>query len=146
MDINIEGVEVTKLKQIYHEKGDIFHGLKCSESSFELFGESYFSFIKYNEVKAWKRHFEMICNLVVPVGEVRFVLIDLRNNSITKGERFSITLGPSNYMRLTIPPGIWYGFKGLYEGKSLLHNIASIEHDPIEQENVPLDKFGDLFI
>ena len=74
METNIQGVIVTSLKQISHEKGNIYHGIKQSESSFKSFGESYFSFINYNEIKAWKRHHKMVCNIVVPVGEVELIL------------------------------------------------------------------------
>jgi len=126
MESNIQGVVITNLRQIPHEKGDIYHGLKKSESSFVEFGESYFSFIRYNEVKAWKRHSKMVCNLVVPIGEVEFILYDQRESSSTKGEVMKLILGTNNYKRVTVPPGIWYGFKGLSQGKNLLHNIASI--------------------
>lgn len=144
MESNIEGVLISNLRQIPNAKGDIYHGLKKSEPSFEGFGESYFSFINYNEIKAWKRHFKMICNLTVPVGEVEFILYDQRESSSTQGKIMKITLGYKNYKRLTIPPGIWYGFKGISQGENLLHNIASIEHDPNEQENVPLNTFNNL--
>ena len=144
METNIQGVIVTSLKQISHEKGDIYHGIKQSESSFKSFGESYFSFINYNEIKAWKRHHKMVCNIVVPVGEVELILFDQRETSITKGEKMNINLGASNYKRITIPPGIWYGFKGVSQNENLLHNLASIEHDPDEQENVPLNTFSNI--
>ena len=55
-----------------------------------------------------------------------------------------IILGASNYKRITIPPGVWYGFKGISKKENLLHNLASIEHDPDEQENVPLNTFSNL--
>ena len=144
MKSNIQGVLITDLKQIPHDKGDIYHGLKKSELSFKDFGESYFSFINYNEIKAWKRHFKMVCNLVVPVGEVEIILYDQRESSSTKGEIMKIILGIKSYKRITIPPGVWYGFKGLSEGKNLLHNLANIEHDPNEQENVPFETFENI--
>ncbi len=144
MGLNIEGVMLTDLKQIPHPKGDIYHGLKSSEESFDKFGESYFSFVNYGETKAWKRHFKMICNIVVPVGKVEFALYDLRADSSTKGEFLKVQLGEGNYKRITIPPGIWYGFKGLGSSKNMLHNLANIEHDPDEQENVEIDTFKNL--
>jgi len=144
MESTIEGVILTELRQISHEKGDIYHGLKKSEASFDVFGESYFSFINYGEIKAWKRHFKMICNLTVPVGQVEFVLYDLREDSSTKGTVMKVVLGENQYRRLTVPPGIWYGFKGVSEGKNLLHNLANIEHDPDEQENVPFETFENI--
>ena len=36
------------------------------------------------------------------------------------------------YFRLTVPPGIWFGFKGLSEGLNIVCNIADIEHDKNE--------------
>lgn len=144
MESKIEGVIITDLKVIYHEKGSIYHCLKESDESFRSFGESYFSRIKNGHIKAWKRHLKMICNLVVPYGKVKFILIDFREGSATRGKKMAIILGPDNYKRLTIPPGIWYGFKGIGEEESIIHNLASIEHDPDEQENIPLESFLDV--
>ncbi|PQJ21106.1 dTDP-4-dehydrorhamnose 3,5-epimerase family protein [Tenacibaculum sp. SG-28] len=143
MDTSIEGVILTDLKRIPHPKGDIYHGLKKNEDSFNGFGESYFSFINYGEIKAWKRHFKMICNIVVPIGKIEFALYDLREKSATKGKFMKIELGEENYKRITIPPGIWYGFKGL-GSNNMLHNLANIEHDPEEQENVKIGTFKNL--
>ena len=144
MEYKIEGVIITDLRKIFNEKGDVYHGLKKREISFHEFGESYFSFIKFGEIKAWKKHRKMICNLTVPVGEVEFVLYDLRPNSSTRENTMKLIIGEKQYRRLTIPPGIWYGFKGLSEEKNLLHNISNIEHDPDEQENVPLETFNNI--
>jgi dTDP-4-dehydrorhamnose 3,5-epimerase len=74
----------------------------------------------------------MTLNLIVPIGEIKFVMHDDRENSITKGKFFEIILSPNNYKRLTIPPNIWMGFQGRGIGLNLLLNIADIEHDPNE--------------
>ena len=50
------------------------------------------------------------------------------------GETKKITLGASNYGRLTISPGLWVAFKGKRSGENLIANVASIEHDPNEAE------------
>jgi dTDP-4-dehydrorhamnose 3,5-epimerase len=50
-------------------------------------------------------------------------------------DRFRVEeIGVDRYVRLTVPPGIWFGFKGLGEPQSLLLNIADILHDPDEVE------------
>lgn len=135
--INIEGLYITPLKQISHPKGDILHGLKKTDPGFVDFGEAYFSSIKQGDIKAWKRHSRMTLNLIVPEGEVKFVLYDDRENSKTAGKFQEMILSKNNYNRLTIPPKIWMGFQGIGPGLNLLLNIADIEHDPNEQENVP---------
>lgn len=140
--VNIEGVKLSELKNIYLETGNIYHALKKSDESFSGFGEAYFSTVNYKAIKAWKKHKEMVCNLIVPVGKVLFVLYDDREKSITKNSYYEVELSLENYYRLTIPPGVWTGFQGLSENLSVILNIASIEHNPeevdrLEIENIP---------
>lgn len=137
----MEGVLLTPLKQIFHPKGDVFHGMKKTDPGFTAFGEAYFSTVHPGEIKPWKKHYRMTLNLVVPVGRIRFVLHDDRPESTTKGETFSVEIGSDNYQRLTVQPGIWMAFEGLDVGLNLLLNMADMEHDPIEVERADLDRF-----
>jgi dTDP-4-dehydrorhamnose 3,5-epimerase len=137
----MEGVLLTPLKQIFHPKGDVFHGMKKSDPGFSDFGEAYFSTVHPGEVKPWKKHLRMTLNLVVPVGKIRFVLHDDRPESPTNGQTFSVEIGPRNYQRLTVQPGLWMAFEGLDEGLNLLLNIADMEHDPDEVERADLERF-----
>jgi len=137
----IDGVILTPLKQIYHPKGDVFHGMKKSDLGFTGFEEAYFSTIHAGDIKPWKKHLRMTLNLVVPVGKIRFVVYDDRNGSSTQGQTMSVELGPDNYQRLTLPPGLFMAFEGLGEGLNLLLNVADLEHDPDEVERVDLDRF-----
>lgn len=132
MDKIIQGVHITPLKQIFHPKGDIFHGMKKSDLGFESFGEAYFSTITKNEIKGWKKHTQMVLNLIVPVGAIEFVIYDDRENSSTKNQFFKIELSQQNYNRLTVPSGVWMAFKGIGNDLNLLLNVASIEHNPQE--------------
>ncbi len=130
---------LTPLKQIANPKGEILHALKKTDNGFIDFGEAYFSSIHFNEIKGWKKHTKMTLNLIVPIGEIMFVVYDDRDN-INMSEKFSSTyLSKNNYQRLTVPPGYWVAFKGIGTNTNLLLNIASIEHDPVESENIPLD-------
>lgn len=135
----IEGIVLTSLKVIAVDKGRVFHALKKNDKGYKNFGEAYFSEIEPNEIKAWKRHNIMTLNLVVPLGEVRFVLFDDRYNRQTFEE---ITLSVENYYRLTIPPKIWFGFQGLSKTNSLILNIADIEHDPNEVDRKEIEEIS----
>ena len=136
----MEGVLLTPLKQIYHPKGDIYHGMKKSDPGFSDFGEAYFSTVHPGEVKPWKKHLRMTLNLVVPVGKIRFVMHDDRPDSSSKGHTLSVEIGPDNYQRLTVSPGIWMAFEGLDDGLNLLLNMADMEHDPEEVERADIDR------
>ena len=132
--ITVEGVLLTPLKRIHHPKGDVFHGMKKSDPGFSGFGEAYFSTIHRDDTKPWKKHFEMTLNFVVPMGEIRFVVYDDRNNSVTKKCFFDVTLREDNYQRITIPPGVWVAFRGIGSTYNLLLNLANLEHNPNEIE------------
>ena len=127
-------IQITPLKRIHHVDGDIFHCLKKNDPNFIDFGEAYFTTIHQNKIKGWKKHREMVMNLIVPTGNVTFYLYD---ESI-KSTKF-ISLGVDNYLRLTVPAGIWMAFKGNALGINLILNIASILHDPLESDSLPLD-------
>lgn len=136
MDIvNLSSITVTPQKRIPVFGGDILHAMKKSDAGYMGFGEAYFSLVEFGRVKAWKRHLQMTLNLVVPVGRVRFVFID------SKGLVQEEITGENHYVRLTVPPGIWFGFQGISEGSSLLLNIANIEHSPEEIERKELNEF-----
>ena len=134
----MDGVILTPLKQIYHPKGDIFHAMKKSDIGFDGFGEAYFSTINQNDIKGWKKHTKMTLNIVVPVGNIEFVVYDENSK-----EFFSTKLSHNNYQRLTIKAGLWMAFKGLDKYNMLL-NLASIEHDPNEAINIGIEeiKYG----
>ena len=130
----MDEITLTPLKKIYNTKGDIYHAIKKSDDGFNGFGEAYFSTIHKNEVKGWKKHTKMSLNLIVPMGEIKFVIYNKRTK-----EFFSAILSQGNYQRLTVRPGVWVAFKGLDE-KNMLLNIASIEHDPNEAINIELSE------
>lgn len=132
---SINDILITPLKIISVSGGDVYHGIKSTDIGFNGFSEAYFSHINFSEIKGWKRHLNMTLNLVVPIGSVKFIFIDEFGSKLEK------VAGRDDYHRLTIPPKIWFAFKGLYAPFSLLMNVADIVHDPDEIERADLDKF-----
>lgn len=128
----MDGVILRPLKQICHPKGDVYHAMKKSDIGFEGFGEAYFSTINKGDIKGWKKHTKMTLNLVVPIGEIEFVVYNERTK-----EFFSIKLSKKNYQKLTVRPDLWMAFRGIGEYNMLL-NLANIEHDPDEAKNIDL--------
>lgn len=127
----MDGVILTPLKQIHNPKGDVFHAMKKSDMGFDGFGEAYFSTIHQGDIKGWKKHTQMTLNLVVPIGEIEFIVYNEK-------EFFTVKLSSQNYQRLTVQSGLWMAFRGMGESNMLL-NLASLEHDPDEAINQPLD-------
>lgn len=134
----IDGVILTKLRQINDERGAVLHMLRSDATEFTKFGECYFSEVNPGAVKAWKRHYKQTQNIVVPIGKIRLVIYDNRSKSNSYGKVLVIDLGrPEQYLRVKIPPGLWYGFQCIGKAQALLCNCADMVHDPKESEILP---------
>tara|TARA_B110000008_G_scaffold276582_1_gene316121 strand:+ start:585 stop:1016 length:432 start_codon:yes stop_codon:yes gene_type:complete len=138
----IKDLIITPLQIIDTPGGCVMHAMKDSDPGYVNFGEAYFSEIKSLEIKAWKRHKDMTLNILVPLGRIRFVLYDDRDNKNCVFQE--LVISKSNYCRLTIPPMIWVGFQGLSSSESILLNIADIKHDPeeIDKKNMKEIEFN----
>ncbi len=133
--MNLEDIIVTPLNRITTVGGDVLHAMKQNDAGYVGFGEVYFSWVSAGTVKAWKRHTRMTMNVVVPFGQVKFVFSLNGTNEFRE-----IEIGVDRYARLSVPPGIWFGFQGLREPQSLVLNVANIPHDPGEVERLALNK------
>lgn len=130
-NVTLQNITVTPLARISTPGGDVMHALKKTEKVFAGFGEAYFTWAELDYPKAWKRHAKMTLNLIVPSGEVRFVF------HIAGQKEFRVEdIGTKHYARITVPPGVWFGFKGLATQPSLVLNVASIPHSPDEVERL----------
>ncbi|MFZ5816090.1 MAG: dTDP-4-dehydrorhamnose 3,5-epimerase [Bacillota bacterium] len=136
----IAGVRIHPLRIIPDERGQIMHMLRSDAPHFEQFGEIYFSMVFPGVVKAWHLHKEMVLNYAVPVGRIKLVLYDDRLDSPTKGELMELFIGEGNYCLVTVPAGVWNGFKGVGVSPALVANCATIPHHP--DEIVRMDPFA----
>ena len=136
----IKDVLITPLDIIDTPGGNVMHVMKETGVGYLSFGEAYFSQVNKGAIKAWKRHRKMTLNLVVPVGEIKFVLFDDRDISNTIFQE--VMISKNNYCRLTIPPMVWVGFQDFANDGSMLLNIANIEHDPDEVDRKEIEKIN----
>ena len=127
-ETEIDGLLLTPLKQIRDERGAVFHFLRSDSSNFRNFGESYFSITKIHQ------------NFCVPLGAIKFVVFDGRENSPTKGVVQEIILdNQANYYLLSMPSGLWYSFKCISLESSIISNIIDLPHVPEESRLLPLN-------
>ena len=63
----------------------------------------------------------------MPQGKVRFVFYSQQDDFFRVVE-----IGAKQYSRLTVPPKIWFGFKGIGKPESIIISLANIQHDPKE--------------
>lgn len=130
-------------KRISLPSGDVLRGIKKTDAGFIGFGEAYFSYIHENEIKAWKLHKRYTANYTCPLGKIKIVTLPPLASGqpdFAHPQEFILSDEGSNYQRLTIPPGVWYGFKGLAQPSSLIFSLLSGEHSPDEQESFALQQ------
>lgn len=120
-------IKLTRLKIIKIPSGNVMRGLKKNDLKNNIFGEAYFSKIKPGKIKAWKYHLKMTLNLIVPIGKVKFVFYSEAERTFRV-----IQIGEKNYSRITVPPKIWFGFKGISKNESIILNLTNIAHNPNE--------------
>jgi len=131
----ISDVICTELKQFPDDRGAVLHMLRNDDPLFSTFGECYFSEVLPGAVKAWKLHRNQTQCFSVPVGRIKLVIYDSPKGSNSNGTVQSIILGrPDSYIRVMIPPGLWYGFTCVSEIPALLVNCTDTPHDPEENE------------
>ena len=128
----MKSIEVKVLNRYENTKGLVYQGLKSSEYEFEKIAEIYFSEVLFGETKGWKKHHRMTMSLFVVVGDIDFYLFDEMTKSM-----YRANISEINYRMLKVPPGYWMSFEGKSK-KNVICNVASIEHDPYEQENIDL--------
>tara|TARA_Y100001970_G_scaffold286159_1_gene407642 strand:- start:4629 stop:5054 length:426 start_codon:yes stop_codon:yes gene_type:complete len=134
IDQTIKSIKLIKKKIIEVQNGNVLKIIDKTEKEFNGFGEAYVSIIDYNKIKGWKKHLKMTMNLIVPLGLVKFVFYD--------GSNFrEEVIGQSNYYRITVPPSIWFAFKGM-DKNNVIINISNITHDINESINTNIDEFN----
>lgn len=121
----IQGLTWTPKRVVRDDRGAVFLMLKDGQFEFPV-GEIYFSQVNPDVIKGWKLHSQMLQRFAVPVGAVKFVFVDLRENSSTFGAIEEMISGESRYGLISVPSGVWYSFKGMAATPSLIINAASM--------------------
>lgn len=138
--LKIHDLSLVPLKQIIDPRGAVYHYFKADDPNFKGFGEAYFSKINPGVIKGWKYHHELFQHFCVPFGAIEIVVYDGREGSATYGAVDKVLLNDNNnYAKLSMPPKLWYSFKCVSEGFSLLANIIDKAHRPDESEVLSLD-------
>ena len=136
MDSILDNIKFINQPIIKVEGGNVMKIMKMSDYKEFKFGEAYFSSIDFNYIKGWKMQLKMTSNICIPIGEVKFTFVseDFKCNK-------TFILGENNYGIISIPPRIWYSFKGLSEKTSLILNISDSEHDEKDIKKINLEEF-----
>ncbi|MGA2121575.1 MAG: dTDP-4-dehydrorhamnose 3,5-epimerase family protein [Methanoregula sp.] len=144
----IDGVKIKTLKNISDERGRLMEIMRCDEPVFQKFGQVYLTTNYPGVVKAWhfhKKQTDMICCLK---GMIKAVLYDARPDSPTQRELTEFFMGEHNPLLLSIPPGVYHGWKCISAEESLIISIPTEPYDyqhpdeyrlPPDSPDIPYD-------
>jgi dTDP-4-dehydrorhamnose 3,5-epimerase len=127
----IEGIRKKDLRVIADERGRLMEMLRCDEPFFSRFGQVYMTTNYPQVVKAWHYHKKQTDNVCCVKGMIKLVLYDSRAGSLTKGEISEFFIGDFNPVLISIPPGIYHGWKCISADESL---VISIPTEPYNYE------------
>lgn len=145
----IEGVFITPLKIFSDERGSVMkmmgdYTLINDMPEFNNVSEIYFSVVKKDAVKAWHGHKYMTLNYACIYGRILVGLCDMREGK-TFEKTCEVYLDDSeHYKLLTIPPGVWNGFRVWPDSNyefAIMANAASHVHSPDEIERIKPEDF-----
>lgn len=123
----IDGITWTPKRILGDQRGSVMHFLKPKQAD-QPIGEIYFSTVKPGVIKGWKLHKEMSQRFIVPIGSVKFVFVDQRAHSKTKGVCIEMTSSIENFGVIEVPSQIYYSFKCVSSFEAMIVNASSIPH------------------
>jgi len=121
----IEGVKIKQLKTIPDERGRLMEILRCDEETFTKFGQVYMTTTYPGVIKAWHYHKIQTDNIACVFGMLKIVLYDNRENSRTRGEVNEFFIGEHNQVLVTIPQGVYHGWKCVSEHEAIVVNTPT---------------------
>lgn len=125
----IEGVKIKELRIIPDERGWVMEILRGDDKIFSKFGQVYLSTAYPGVVKAWHLHKKQTDNFTCIKGMMKVALYDARKNSKTYGLINEFFIGEKNPILVTVPPGIYHGFKTIGEETAYFINIPDMPYN-----------------
>ena len=123
----LDKVKITPLKTFSDERGMVKHMMKSTDPIFKKFGEIYFSIIYPGKIKAWHRNKKATVNYAVISGNIKLVIYDGVNSKV-------VYTGEDNYCLITIPPGLWRGFKVIGKKEAIVADMMDAPYNPNDAE------------
>lgn len=115
----LDGVKLSYPKTVFDERGTVRHIISSLDPDFTRFGDVYCTSVYKGVIKGWHGYYTKTLHYVVLHGIIKLVLYDNREKSPSYQDFQEVFMSHENYVRLTIPPGVFTAFRGLYEPYSI---------------------------
>lgn len=138
----IHGVEIKELTTHPDERGYFREMIRKTDTFFgEGFGQLSHSMMYHGVVKAWHIHQQQIDWWYCPIGALKVVLHDLREDSPTYHKTMELFMGENHrQIILKIPPGVAHGCKVIGGAVAHLFYVTSNTYNPADEGRIPHDE------
>jgi dTDP-4-dehydrorhamnose 3,5-epimerase len=148
MNNSIEDIKIKYIRVIQDERGWLMEILRNDDKIFQEFGQIYISTAYPEVVKGWHYHKKQTDNFTCIHGMMKVVLYDARESSNTNGKIMEFFIGEKKPILISVPPGIYHGFKNIGTDIAFLLNIPTKPYNyqepdeyrlPPDSNEVPYD-------
>ena len=137
----IDGVHVQPLTRHADARGSLTEVLRRDHPGFEGFGQALVTINNPGVIRGWHWHHRQTDTIVVIAGRVVLPLYDGREGSKTFGKLEEHVADGSQLFALSVPPGVYHGYKTIGNEPATILNFPSELYDPTapDEERVPHD-------
>jgi dTDP-4-dehydrorhamnose 3,5-epimerase len=125
----IDGVVVKPLKVMADDRGRLMEILRCDDEGYGGFGQVYMTTTYPGVVKAWHLHRLQTDKMAALTGMFRLALYDAREDSPTHGSLQEVYMGIHNPVLVTIPPGVYHGWRCVSDAEGVVINVPDLPYD-----------------
>ncbi len=143
----IKDVRLVPLTTHTDDRGYLVEIVRGTDPYLPKFGQVYLvgDFAR-NVVRAFHKHAQLWDLFFISHGSAKFVLVDDRPDSPTRGEANQFVLSGKNHGLLVVPPGVYHGWMSLEDDTQMISTASEVynRHAPDEVRISP-DAFGDFW-
>jgi len=126
----IEGVKIKKLVKHTDDRGFFMEIIRDDEDMLNKFGQFSMSLSYPGVIKAFHYHKRQDDLWFFPKGNAQVVLVDMREDSPTKGETNVLYMGENNPIMILIPIGVAHGYRVLGNEPAIITYVTTESYNP----------------
>jgi dTDP-4-dehydrorhamnose 3,5-epimerase len=97
-------------------------------------------------IRAFHKHDELWDWFFISHGSAKFVLVDDRDDSPTKGEMMTVISGERKPTLVVVPPGVYHGWMSLEDDTQMISTAShAYNREKPDEVRIPPDSFGDVW-
>lgn len=143
----IKDVSLVDLVARTDDRGYLIEIIRATDPHFTKFGQVYLvGDLARGTIRAFHKHAALWDWFFISHGTAKFVLVDDRPDSPTRGEQNTFVVGSRNPGLLVVPPGVYHGWMSLEDDTQMISTASDVyNREKPDEVRIPPDSFGDVW-